>query len=98
MYSVAVESSSETNYFTEKLIDCLITKTIPIYWGCPNISDFFDTSYWIHTDRIFSTEYTNTYYKDNLERIEANFEKARSYARPLLKRVLETVGLLAANE
>ena len=98
MYSVAVESSSETNYFTEKLIDCLITKTIPVYWGCPNISDFFDTSYWIHPDRIFSTEYTDTYYKDNLEKVDANFEKAKSYARPLLTRVLETAGLLAANE
>ena len=98
MYSVAVESSSETNYFTEKLIDCLITKTIPIYWGCPNISDFFDTSYWIHPDRIFSTEYTDTYYKNNLEKIEANFATAQSYAHPLLTRVLETAGLLAATE
>lgn len=98
MYSVTVESSSETNYFTEKLIDCLITKTIPIYWGCPNISDFFDTSYWIHPDRIFSTEYTDTYYKDNMQKIEANSENAQSYARPLLTRVLETVGLLVANE
>ena len=98
MYSVAVESSSETNYFTEKLIDCLITKTIPIYWGCPNISDFFDTSYWIHPDRIFSTEYTEAYYKDSLQKIEANFEKAQRYTRPLMTRVLETVGLLAVDE
>ncbi len=98
MYSVAVESASETNYFTEKLIDCLITKTIPIYWGCPNISDFFDTSYWIHPDRIFSTEYTETYYEDNMKKIDANFEKAQSYARPLLTRVLEAAGLLATNE
>lgn len=29
---------------------------------------------------------------------EANFAKAQSYARPLLKRVLETADLLAANE
>ena len=92
MYSVAVESSSET------IIDCLITKTIPIYWGCPNISDFFDTSYWIHPDRIFSTEYTGTYSKDNLEKIDVNFEKAQRYARPLLTRVLETAGLLAADK
>ena len=97
MYSVAVESSSETNYFTEKLIDCLVTKTIPIYWGCPNIADFFDTSYWIHPDRMFSTEYTDTYYREHLDRIDANFEKAQSYTRPLLSRVLEKADLLAAH-
>jgi hypothetical protein len=56
------------------------------------------TSYWIHPDRIFSTEYTDTYYNDNMEKIEANSEKAQSYARPLLTRVLETAGLWAANE
>ena len=98
MYSVSVESSSETTYFTETIIDCLITKTIPISWGCPNISDFFDTSYWIHPDRIFSTEYTDTYSKDNLEKIDVTFEKARRYARPLLTRVLETAGLPAADK
>ena len=98
MYLVAVESSSETNYFTEKIIDCLITKTIPLSWGFPNISDFFDTSYWIHPDRIFSTEYTDTYSKDNLEKIEVNFEKAQRYTRPLLTRVLETADLLAADK
>ena len=42
-FSIAIESTSVENYFSEKLIDCLITKTIPIYWGCPNIEEFFDT-------------------------------------------------------
>lgn len=94
MYSVVVESSSEPNYFSEKLIDCLITKTIPIYWGCPNISDFFDTSYWINPQRILTTEYTEKYYNENLEKINSNFEKAKYYASSLLTRVLEKAELL----
>ena len=40
-YSIALENSSQQNYFTEKIIDCLLLWTIPIYWGCPNIGDFF---------------------------------------------------------
>jgi hypothetical protein len=28
-------------------MDCLLTKTILIYWGCPNISEYFDTTGWI---------------------------------------------------
>lgn len=42
-YSVVIENVRERNYFTEKLIDAILCETVPIYWGCPNISDFFDT-------------------------------------------------------
>ncbi|PVA10290.1 hypothetical protein DC366_08580 [Pelagivirga sediminicola] len=43
-YSVVIENVREPNYFTEKLIDALLCRTVPIYWGCPNIGEFFDTS------------------------------------------------------
>ena len=43
-YSVVIENVRETNCFTEKLVDALLCDTVPIYWGCPNIGDFFDTS------------------------------------------------------
>lgn len=39
--SIAIENSSQKNYFTEKLIDCFMTWTMPIYWGCPNIFELF---------------------------------------------------------
>jgi hypothetical protein len=41
-YSVVIENSQEENYFTEKLVDAMLCKTVPIYWGCPNIGDYFD--------------------------------------------------------
>lgn len=40
MFTVVVENVNHNNWFTEKLSDALNTKTIPIYWGCPNIKDF----------------------------------------------------------
>lgn len=43
-YSVVIENVAEPDYFTEKLIDAILCDTIPIYWGCPNIADFLDTS------------------------------------------------------
>jgi hypothetical protein len=46
-FHLAIENSRQQNYFTEKLCDALITYTIPIYYGCPNISDYFDTTGWI---------------------------------------------------
>jgi len=91
MYSIALENSSITNYFTEKLIDCLITKTIPIYWGCPNITEYFDTSYWIDVKDIFTFNYTKEYYYSNLDKINNNFEKAKEYCKPMLERIITAI-------
>ena len=43
-FSIVIENGNYKNYFTEKLIDCFVTRTVPIYRGCPNIDDFFDSS------------------------------------------------------
>jgi hypothetical protein len=42
-YSVIIENVQEPDYFTEKLLDCFICGTIPIYWGASNISHYFNT-------------------------------------------------------
>ncbi len=41
-FSVVIENVSEPGYFTEKLVDCLLCDTVPIYWGAPDIEDYFD--------------------------------------------------------
>ena len=41
-YHICIENTSSKNYFTEKIIDCFLFRTIPIYWGCPNIGDYFN--------------------------------------------------------
>lgn len=43
-YSIIIENEKSRYWFTEKLIDCLSVGTIPIYWGCPDIENFFDAS------------------------------------------------------
>lgn len=40
-YSICIENCTEDYYFTEKITDCLLTNTIPIYYGCRYIKDFF---------------------------------------------------------
>lgn len=42
MFNIAVENVKHNNWYTEKLGDALASKTVPIYWGCPNIGEFFD--------------------------------------------------------
>lgn len=41
-FSIAMENVQEDFYFSEKLIDCLLSDTVPIYWGCPAITALFD--------------------------------------------------------
>lgn len=42
-YSVVIENLRETSYFTEKLVDAALCRTVPIYWGAPDIGEYFDT-------------------------------------------------------
>jgi hypothetical protein len=41
MYSIAIENSSTPNYWTEKISDCFLSMTVPIYVGATNIGEFF---------------------------------------------------------
>lgn len=41
-YSLTIENGRQNYYFSEKLIDCFLSGTVPIYWGCPSIGLFFD--------------------------------------------------------
>lgn len=41
-YSVVIENVREKDYFSEKLVDACLCETVPIYWGIPNIGDYFD--------------------------------------------------------
>ena len=41
-FHIVAENCRHPNWFTEKVIDCFVSYTIPIYYGCPNIGDFFN--------------------------------------------------------
>lgn len=83
-FSIAIENGQCKNYFTEKILDCFLTGTIPIYHGCPNIGDFFNTDGFF----IFNTEeellkilisLTEKDYSDRMAMIKENFEKADAW-------------------
>jgi hypothetical protein len=42
-FSIAMENCRQDWYYTEKLLDCFLTETVPIYWGCPSIGEVFDS-------------------------------------------------------
>jgi len=49
-YSLAIENCSFPYYWTEKVADCFLSWTMPIYYGCPNLADYFPEQSFIHID------------------------------------------------
>jgi hypothetical protein len=49
-YSLAIENSSGPDYWTEKVADCFLSWTVPIYYGCTNLEDYFPAGSFIRID------------------------------------------------
>ena len=75
MFSISIENAEYETYFTEKLLDCFATGTIPVYLGAPNIGNYFNKDGIINLSEQFDVS-DEIYYnkmdaiKDNLERVK----------------------------
>lgn len=83
-FSIVIENAKADNYFTEKLVDCFMVGTIPIYWGAPNIGNFFDERGMIianSAEEIVERvgKLGEKDYIDRIEYVHANLEKGRNY-------------------
>lgn len=84
MFGVAIENFSHRGFFTEKILDCFLLKTIPIYWGCTNINEFFNKEGIIEFGNIddfiyISNILTEEFYNSKKDIIEENYQKALQY-------------------
>jgi hypothetical protein len=41
MFTIAIENTSHEHYFTEKIVNPFLYHTIPLYWGCKKIEEYF---------------------------------------------------------
>jgi len=84
-FHVCIENQNVKHYFTEKLIDSFLTYTLPIYWGCPNIGNYFNLDGMIIVDSIDAliprlNNLTLDYYNDRMDAIIENRKIAETYA------------------
>lgn len=84
MFSIVVENTKKDYYFTEKLIDCFATGTIPIYWGCPSIGNYFDERGMLVFNNVNELKnivngISPELYNLKLEYARKNFETAKDY-------------------
>ena len=50
-FNVAMENYSDGHYFTEKICNCFASRTVPIYWGCPHIGEYFNMDGIVYCER-----------------------------------------------
>lgn len=101
-FVLVIENSRHENYFTEKLLDALLSRSVPVYWGCPNVSAFFDAAGLIEVEVGDSAtgvaaleracvELTEEDYARRSEAVERNFELAKKYAGDFGQRVQRAI-------
>jgi hypothetical protein len=74
-FSIVVENATYPNMITEKITDCFITGTIPIYYGISNIGDFFNSDGIILLDEDFKIEdLTFELYYSKMSAIKDNYQ------------------------
>jgi hypothetical protein len=75
MFSVAIENGQYETYFTEKLLDCFATGTIPVYLGAPDIDKHFNMDGVI----VLSDEFdvSEDIYYSKMDAIKDNLERAK---------------------
>lgn len=87
-FSIAMENANFRYYFTEKIIDCFLTGTIPLYWGSPDIHYFFNSAGIIQfnsieqlSERLNEIQRTgyDIYYNQRINAVKENFELAKNY-------------------
>ena len=101
-FHICIENSKQEYCFTEKLIDCFVTKTIPIYWGCPGIEKFFDINgMFIVNDANEIIEVCNNLnensYNEKLFFVEKNYELSKKYIT-IVDRLQTVIEKILKNE
>jgi hypothetical protein len=86
-YSLVIENTREDHYHTEKLIDALLCRTVPIYWGDPLVGEYFNvdgmiivTSEAAMRDAVVAADEAG--YEQRLAAIEDNVNRVRAMLDP----------------
>ena len=75
MFSVAIENGQYETYFTEKILDCFATGTIPVYLGAPDIGNYFNLDGIINLSKEFDV--SEELYHSKIEAVKDNLERAK---------------------
>jgi hypothetical protein len=100
-FSITIMNAKHNNYFTETLVDTFRSGTIPIFWGCDNINEFFDERGMLKFEtgpELFKIldNLSEELYDEMLPYAKNNFEIAKKYVCVddiIAGNLIETLGL-----
>ena len=83
-FSINIENMIHDNYFSEKIIDCFLCGTMPIYFGARKIDNFFNPKGILKFDNEEELGYIMNnisfdFYQDRVEAIKENYEIAKNH-------------------
>jgi hypothetical protein len=84
MFSIVVENYQDELYFTEKILNCFATGTIPIYLGAKNIGEKFNMEGILQFNninelKVIMSNLNENVYHERFEAIKDNFERCQNY-------------------
>ena len=95
---IVIENYIDDLWFTEKILNCFSTKTVPIYYGARNIGQLFNADGIIQVDdwrkipEIVANLDIDAEYEKRREAIEDNFERVKAYDIRWFDRFFNTYG------
>ena len=83
-FSIAIENWDQDNYFSEKIVDCFMVGTVPIYKGCRKIEEYFNKDGMIIVNNfqdVIGALQTLSFekYEQMKPAVEENFEIAKKH-------------------
>jgi hypothetical protein len=80
MFSVTIENDKYETYWSEKILDCFATGTVPVYYGSPDIGDYFNIDGIIMLTNDFDINSLNfDEYNKRKYAIEDNYKRVLKY-------------------
>ncbi len=87
-FSLAIENSREPHYWTEKISDCFLARTVPLYDGAPNIGSYFPEGAYVPIDTDDPDSVVQTI-SDILEDPEALYQRMLPAVEEARRRYLD---------
>ena len=93
-FSLAMENSSQPDYWTEKIMDCYLACTMPVYYGCSNIGKYFPKDSFIQLD-VNNLKYSLDSLKEKLstEFFHSNYDRILEARELCLQKYATAAGL-----
>lgn len=83
-FHITIENTSMNNLIVNRLIDCFQTKTVPIYYGCPNLGKYFNMDGVIMVNNLKDiitacNRLTPNTYNSMIPAIEDNYDRSHTW-------------------